>query len=165
MDDLKAYLIAKILWNTKVDAKAVITDFLNGFFGKAGKPIGQFLDLIHDKVRKENIHGDIWQDPNKPWLTPELLAESEKLFDKAEKVADNEEVLARVKHARLSLEYVKIYRECKQVGEKGTPEQKAETLKRLENFIARCKADGITQLCEWTGIDNTFNSLAEPLRK
>lgn len=165
MDDLKAYLIAKLLWNTKADAKAIIADFLNGFFGKAGKPIGQFLDLIHDKVRKENIHGDIWQDPNKPWLTPEILAESERLFDEAEKVADNEDVLRRVKHARLSLEYVKIYRECKQIGEKGTHEQKAETLKRLEDFIARCKADGITQLCEWTGIDNTFNSLAEPLRK
>jgi hypothetical protein len=39
MDDLKQYLIAKLLWNTRADVKAIRADFLNGFYGKAAGPI------------------------------------------------------------------------------------------------------------------------------
>lgn len=165
MDNLKAYMIAKLLWNTEADVKAITDDFLSGFFGKAGKPIGEFLDLLHDKVRTENIHGNIWQNVGAAFLTPEIMAESERLFDEAEQAADCPEVVKRVKHARLSLEYVKVVRECNHIGANGTPEQKADTLKKLEAFVRECKAGGITQLCEWTTIDNTFEQLAGPLRK
>ena len=165
MDNLKAYLLAKLLWNTKADPRAITDDFLNGYFGKAGKPIGQFLDLLHNKVRTENIHGTIWQNVDAAFLTPEIMTESERLFDEAEKLADSPEVLSRVKHARLSLEYVRVMREVNQVGAKGTSQEKAATLAKLEGFVKACEADGITQLNEWSGIRPYFEQLAAPLRK
>lgn len=163
MDDLKAYMLAKLLWDVNRDPKADVADFLQGFYGKAGKPIGQMLDLMHEKVRTENIHGTIWQDPNAPWLTPEMLAEMERLFDEAEKLADNPEILSRVKHARLSLEYVKVFRQVHKAAS-GTPEEKAAALQSLDAFIAKCKADGITQLAEWCSIDVTYENWAKGLR-
>ena len=165
MDNLKAYLIAELLWDTKADPKAITSDFLSGCFGKAGKPVGEFLDLLHNKVRTENIHGNIWQDVNAAFLTPEVMAESERLFDEAEKVADGPEVLKRVKHARLSLEYVNVMREVGKAGASGTPEEKAAALKNLEAFVGKCEADGITQLNEGSSIRAYFDQLAAPLKK
>ena len=63
MDDLKQYLIAKLLWNTRADVKAIRADFLKGFYGKAAEPVDQYLNLLHDKVRKDNIHGFIFNSP------------------------------------------------------------------------------------------------------
>jgi hypothetical protein len=164
MDELKAYVIARLLWDTTADAKVVREDFLNGYYGKAGKPIGQFLDLLHDKVRNENLHAGIYIGVEAPWLTPELMAESNKLFDEAEKLADDADVLERVKHSRLSLEYVDLLQTINHIGAHGTPEQKAETLTRLEKFIQECEADGITELNEGMPIRTRFEQLAAPLR-
>ena len=165
MDELKAYLIAKLLWNTDADPKAIRADFTNGYFGKAAKPINEWLDLLHNKVRTDNIHGGIYIGVDAPYLTSEIMAEGDRLFDEAEKLADNPDVLERVKHARLSLEYVKIIRECGSIGANGTPEQKAETLVKLEAFIKECEADGITQLNEGCPIRTRFDQLAAPLKK
>lgn len=155
MDDLKQYLIAKLLWNTKVDVEAIKTDFLNGIYGKSGRPIGEFLDLLHEKVRKDNIHGFIFNGINEAaiLLTPEVVANSDRLFDKAELLADDKDILARVKHTRLSLEYFKIMQEAKQAAASGTSEEKTEALRKLQNFAARCKADGIVQWSEGGTVD------------
>jgi len=154
MDDLKQYLIAKLLWNTRADVKAIRADFLNGFYGKAAGPVDQYLNLLHDKVRRDNIHGFIFNSPQATagLMTPEIVAAADKLFDEAQSLAENEEVLARVKHARLSLEYFKVMQEANQAAS-GTPEQKAEALRKLTDFAARCKADGITQWSEGGTVD------------
>jgi hypothetical protein len=188
MDELKAYMIAKMLWNTKVDQKTVIADFLNGYFGQAGaagasaagasipirrdipdrrdKPIGRFLDLLQDKVKTDNIHGGIYIDIYAPYMTNEVIAEGQRLFDEAEKVVPPEarEVLERVRHARLSVDYVPLMRDALAMGANGTPEQKAATLAKLEAFIRECKADGITNLDEGRTIDQTFEAYAKNLR-
>jgi hypothetical protein len=154
MDDLKQYLIAKLLWNTRADVKAIRADFLKGFYGKAAGPIDRYLDLLHDKVRKDNIHGFIFNSPQatEGLMTPEIVAAADKLFDEAQSLAENEAVLTRVKHARLSLEYFKIMQEANHAAS-GTPEQKAEALRKLTDFAARCKADGITQWSEGGTVD------------
>ena len=165
MDDLKAYMLAKTLWDEGADVNLVIADFLVGFYGKAAEPIHDWLKAMHKKVRDENLHGNIWANEGAGHLSPEILAKGEECFDRAEKLAENPGVLARVKHARLSLEYVKVMREAKRAGEKGTPEEKAAALGWLTDFRDRCKADGITQWSEWQPMDANFDALAAPLRK
>jgi hypothetical protein len=164
MDELKAYLTAKLLWDSNADPKAITADFLNGYYGQADKPIGQFLDLLQNKVKADNIHGGIYIDIYAPYMTNEVIAEGQRLFDEAEKLADGPEVLARVKHARLSVDYVPLMREALAMGANGTPDQKAATLQKLEAFIQECKADGITNLDEGRNIDQTFEAYAKGLR-
>ena len=164
MDELKAYLCAKLMWNTKANAWAVQNDFLNGYFGKAGKPIGEWIAMLHHKVLAEDIHGGIFQRADAPFLTPEIMAEGERLFDEAERVADDPEVLERVKHARLGIEYVKVRREVTKAEDSGDPAEKAAALRKLEALVQECKADGITALREWATIDQSFEKIAKPLR-
>ena len=165
MDDLKAYLLAKTLWDIGADADLITADFLVGFYGKAAEPINKWLQAMHKKVRDENIHGNIWSDVNAPHLSPDIMAKGEESFDEAEKLAESPEVLARVKHSRLSLEYVNVMREAKRTGANGTSEEKAAALKWLTDFADRCKADGITQWSEWGPMTASFDQLAAPLKK
>ncbi len=160
MDDLQAYLQAKLLWNSRLDPHAVITDFLDGYFGKAGKPIGEFLTLLENKVSKEHIHGHIEDMPdNAKYLTPEIMTQGNKLFDEAEKVADNPEILHRVRHSRLSLEWVDLYREIKRCSANGTPDERAAAKSHLFDFAARCKADGAEVWREGQSIDGWAQAL------
>ena len=163
MPELQAYLIAKLLWNTQTDRRRVVADFLNGYFGKSGKALGRFLDLMHDKVRTENIHVFHWDPVDAAFLSPEILAAGERAFDEAEKVADDADVLRRVRHARLSIEYIKVKREVDKASASGTPEEKAAALENLTAFVKKCKAAGVQRLEEWTPLEQHFERLAKPL--
>jgi hypothetical protein len=180
MPELQAYLAVKLLWNAELDEKALIADFLNGYFGKGGKPLGEFLDLLHDKVRDGKLHVFHWDPVDAAFLSPEILAAGERLFDEAEKLADNPEVLVRVRRARLSLEYVNVIRKIyetlglsgrdnenadllSKAGASATPEAKAATLEMLRAFIEECRAAGIQRLAEGAGVDQMYQRLAKPL--
>lgn len=165
MDELKAYLIAKLLWNTDADPKVIREDFLSGYYGKAGRPIGEFLDLLLNKVKEENLHGGIYIGVEAPWLTNEIIAEGDRLFDEAEKLAGSPGLLQRVKHARLSLEYVKTLQGINHAAGNGTAEDKAAILQRLEDFVKACEANGITQLNEGMPIRTRMEQLAAPLKQ
>jgi hypothetical protein len=164
MDDLKAYLMAKMLWDSRTDAKAAIADFLDGYFGKAGRPIGEFLDILHQKVRADNIHGYIWEGPDAAYLSPDVMAKGDALFAEAERVADNPEVLHRVRHARLSLDFVKVMRKTKLAAASGDAQRKSKALRDLDEFRAACEADGITSWNEAQPISERYQQLAASLK-
>ena len=168
MDGLKAYMLAKLLWNSHADSAAIVRDYLDGYFGKAGKPIGEYLELLEQRVRGTGLHG--WCatqsiDDVVDLMTPTVMTGSEKLFDQAEQLADNPQVLARVKHARFSIEYVKMMRRMKRAGEVGTEAERAGALAELKDLAARCAADGILQWREGEPLAATVDRLAGTLAK
>jgi len=108
-DELRTYLIAKLLWNPDADVEALTEDFLRGFYGPAAKPIRAYIRLMHDALDESGgdlgIYGFPW-DGFRTYLTPRLLAKYEKLLTKAEAAVSGDPVLeARVKRARLPLEF------------------------------------------------------------
>ncbi|HPG66911.1 MAG TPA: DUF4838 domain-containing protein [Candidatus Hydrogenedentes bacterium] len=112
LSGLSGYITAKFLWNAAYNEDTAINEFLEGVYGDAAKPIRRYIDLLHDKVERENIHTNIWIGPNEAgYLDDAILAKSDRLWDKAEKaVADQPEVLERVRIARLPVEYAWIER-------------------------------------------------------
>lgn len=149
MDNLKAYIQAKMLWNTTVDPSTVRKDFMQGFFGKAWQPIDQYVDLIQNEVVSENIHGGIFESVARVrFLPPDIMVKCNALFDEAEKLADSPDVLARVKHARLSVRYVEVSRQAEAAASSGTPEQKQAAKEALQVFVNDCIKDGITNFSE-----------------
>lgn len=104
---LSGYLNAKLLWDKNYDEDQAINEFLKGVYGDAAEPIRSYIDLLHDKVRDDNIHAGIWIGPqNSPFLTESIMAKSEVLWDEAEaRVATEPDVLFRVRTARLCHDY------------------------------------------------------------
>jgi len=108
MAPLRAYVLAKLLWNPDTDVQKHIDDFLKGYYGEAARAIRAYIKLLHRKVREKNVHLHIYDPPTSPFLDDEFLEEAEKLFDEAQRLADSEEVRFRVQVARLPVWYVKL---------------------------------------------------------
>jgi hypothetical protein len=111
MAELKAYVMAKCLWNPRYDVEKAVREFIAGYYGPAARPVREYLDLLHDKVERDHIHMGIGVGPDAPYLTPEVIARADQLFDEAERLAASDApCLERVKALRLSVQYVKLCR-------------------------------------------------------
>ncbi len=107
--ELKAYLISRLLWNPDCNVENVITDFMYGYYGRAGKFVRQYFDLVQGRINpKTHIH--LGLSPDDPIFSENFVNESIKIFEEAEKVADNEELLHRVEMASLPVLYLKCKR-------------------------------------------------------
>jgi hypothetical protein len=147
MATLKAYLLAKSLWNPDYPREKAIDEFLEGVYGDAAKPIRRYLDLLQDKVAQDDIHIHIWENPaNAPYLTDDLLAEADRLWDEAENaVASRPEVLNRVQAARLSEDYARIERGRM----KGASAETQDAARRAAaRFFPVAEKNGVTTLNE-----------------
>ncbi len=103
---LRPWYGMKLVWNPDQDANAIMRDFLNGYYGAAATPLYEYITLLEGKVEKENIHHHLYTNPAQGYLTDEVLERSVALFDAAEAaVAEDEELLERVRVARMPLTY------------------------------------------------------------
>lgn len=107
---LRPYYGMQLLWNPDQDPEAIITGFLKHYYGAAWEPIHRYITLLHDKVEQDNVHLHLYVNPAKGHIPDEILAQSEALFDEAEKaVAGDPEMLERVRVARMPLVYAKLF--------------------------------------------------------
>jgi len=159
MAELKSWVMAKALWNPNVDNQQLIDEFVDGYFGPAGKPIGQYLTLLHDSVAKTKTYLSIGVPPNSAYLTLDLMAQAEKLFNDAEAaVKTDPELLKRVQLARLPIRYVWScrWRDFQAMARK----QKlawpgpADFNANAQTFLDLCHANQITMLSEGARIDS-----------
>ncbi len=107
--ELRAYLIAKLLWDPECGVNAVIDDFMYGYYGRSGQYVRQYFDALHNRLTP-NTHIHLGLRPDDPLFSDEFVRESEALFDRAETVADTEEIRQRVEMARLPVMYLKCKR-------------------------------------------------------
>ena len=152
--ELRTYIMAKTLWDPSYDTDVVIDEFLKGYYGRAAKPIRQYLDLVHESAQsKPEMHVRIYSPPGVGYLTPEVLTRSVGLFDEAEgAVRDDATLLHRVQVARLPLIYSRValsrggaYRED---GDRLVQEGDADVGALLDRFERICKAEGVTRVRE-----------------
>ncbi|WP_372933737.1 DUF4838 domain-containing protein [Mariniphaga sediminis] len=104
--DLRAYLISKLLWNAEIDVNKVIDDFMSGYYGRSGQYVRLYFNLLHELITPETHFGCFMRHDNN-LFTDEFIVEAERIFDVAESVADNDEILQRVEVARLPVMYLK----------------------------------------------------------
>lgn len=110
MAELRAWVLAQLLWNPNLDERALIREFVEGYYGAAAAPhILQYLDLMHEASKGHNL--TCYSASTAPFLHFQPLAAAEALWDKAEKAAAAQpDFLARIRLARLSLRYVWLTR-------------------------------------------------------
>jgi hypothetical protein len=133
--ELRAYLLAKLLWNPNVNLDLVLDDFLAGYYGAASLPIRKYIDLMHDALSRSSISlttADSLKRHAQDFLAPDLLDQYEILFDQAERlVANQTELLERVQTARMPLIYAQL--ELQQ----GTVAKRTGLAKKLFEYAER----------------------------
>jgi len=159
--ELRAYIIAKLLWNPDVDVETIMDDFLFGYYGKSAKYIKKYIITTHGKLEVSGEPLLIYGNPVMPrdgYLSPELIVYYNKLFDKAEKKAKKTpEKLKRVKEARLPLQFATLEQgRYFGTGPNGYFYQSRDSLwvvkpemeELLTEFVEGCKQAGIERLQE-----------------
>lgn len=107
---LRGYYVSELLKDPGQDADAVLRDFLDGYYGAAGAPIWRYVTLLHDTVQREDLHMHLYTNPAQGYLTDDVVAAAEALFDEAEEtVRDDAELLERVRVARMPLIYARFF--------------------------------------------------------
>ncbi len=106
---LKVYLLGKLLWDPDMDTGALISDFLDGVFGPAAPYLAQYLEMMEAAAR--TCHMGLYDMPNAPYFTDELLDRADALFGEALAACAGEgDTLARVELEYLSVRYVRLAR-------------------------------------------------------
>ncbi|MFO1497334.1 MAG: DUF4838 domain-containing protein [Verrucomicrobiota bacterium] len=145
MGPLRAYLLAKLLWNPETDVARHRSEFVAAYYGKAGDLIQAYLDLAQRQVRGQECHAHIFDKSTACYLNDDLLREGERLLSAAEQLADNDTVRARVEVAALPIWYVKI------ATNRVTDQARADLLRR---FLAVARQAGISNISEGMSLDD-----------
>jgi hypothetical protein len=145
MGPLRAYVLAKLLWDPDTDVQKHIREFTDAYYGKAAVAIRRYLDLVHDQVRGKAVHAHIFDPPTAPYLNDALIRGAEESFDDAEKLSDNDTIRSRVQVARLPVWYVEL------ATDRVAGEAKAGLLRR---FLLVARKAGITNISEGRTLDD-----------
>ncbi len=138
--ELRSYLLAKLLWNPDLDTRLIMNEFLLGYYGMAAAPIREYIDLLQNKVEKENIHLNIYDPPTSRFLTEETVSKAERLFELAMLLADDDTILERVKRAGLPVKFARLA-----LGKKDTCRYK-ELVEDFFREVDRYKISAIREL-------------------
>lgn len=110
---LRAWLIGHLLWNPDLDEKALIREFVEGYYGPAAPHILAYLKVINDAGSDSGIRLGCFRQTTRDWLPLEELNEATRLMNRAQAaVAAKPPFAERVRRARLPLDHVWIKRFC-----------------------------------------------------
>ena len=109
LQELRQYLLAKLLWNPDYDADSLTRNFLDGYYGAAGVFIDRYLKEAEHALQHSGEPLLLYSSPMQEtgsFLHPENIEVYNRLFDQAEKAVAGDSLLtSRVRKARLPLRY------------------------------------------------------------
>ena len=136
MDDLKSYIIGRLLWNPDTDIDDEMQRFFKAVYGEAAPYMAQYVELMEKAPVNDCLF--IKQYPDADWITDELVSEADEIFQKAMAAAGGV-YLARVQREYLAVRYLQLVRM-----ELDAPNRDV----LIDTFIADVKKNGITELME-----------------
>jgi len=114
-DEMRSWVIAKLMWDPTLDLNALMLDFAYGHYGKAAPAIVQYDELLRqagvDHAKElESPPGGIRYEMDHPFLSKEFLDKATALFGRAMALAESDTIRRRVERAEMPVLYVKLMR-------------------------------------------------------
>ncbi len=145
MGPLRAYVLAKLLWDPKTDVQKHITEFLDAYYGSAAPYVRAYIDCVERQVRDGKTHAHIFDSPKAGYLNDNFIASASEILDKAEQAADTDSTRLRVQIVRLPVWYVQLATN-RVTGEART--------KLLEKFLEIARKAHISNINEGQSLDD-----------
>lgn len=155
-NELRLYLISKLLWDPWCDISVHKKEFMEYFYGDAAPALTEYLDLLCDTVEKENIHVGFNSRPIKAFLREELLDRYDELFDKAAEAVKGDPLrLWRVEKNRLSIRWVRL-KQATMLRNEYDPDQ-------INRFFTDWRAYNLSRIDEFCNYETTHRALLDGL--
>jgi len=160
MAALNSYIQAHLLWDIDADVAALTQDFCNGYYGKAGPFVLQYLDKRRQQMEQSGRHLDIYGNPItdlRGYLSATAIDGYDQLLEQAEQAVAGTPYEARVLRIRMGLDYA-VLQQSRHFGVEAhgflsntgaaTYAVKPEWMRKVDNFVNACKASGVKELSE-----------------
>ena len=149
MAELRAYMIAKLLWNPDCDERAVMNEFIDAVYGPAAPHIREYVEIVHGVTEDPDCHlyttvARIPADYISPCWTDDVLDRADAALDNAEQACDTEELLERIRTVRMPVDYLRIRR---------TPDG-PERDELVDALVRKARRDGTGSIAEGHKIDD-----------
>ncbi|MBU0638981.1 MAG: DUF4838 domain-containing protein [Planctomycetes bacterium] len=153
MAELRAWVLAKLLWDPTRDGQELIDEFLDGYYGSAAGPIRAYLKLTHDAVEASDDWLGCFSRADAKFLSLKTLSAGLKLLEQAEAAVGDDAVLRqRVQVARLPLLYTLLIRwEAlhKKADAEALPWPVEDDIRAVyERFMTIARAKNVTHVAE-----------------
>jgi hypothetical protein len=144
--NLRTWMIARLLWNPNEDYKALIKEFVDGYYGAAAPYVLQYIELMHESMAQT---GDTLREkttPDAPYLNLNFLMAADKLFAQAhDAVKGQPQFLKHVEITRMSVDCTILFRrfDFLQDAQKRGIAWDPDTNNRMKRLFANWEMSGI----------------------
>lgn len=137
-DDLKAYIISRLLWNPETDIDKEMSMFFDTVYGKeAGAFMKEYVTLTEKACSSAPL--SIYQNPDAEYITDEFVEKADSLFKQAIKSTPSDEIRKRIEREYLSVRFLQLARM-----EMNVPDR----TEQIEQFFYDVKKHGMTEIME-----------------
>lgn len=146
--EMRAYVLARLLWNPDLDTDELIDGFMGAYYGAAAPKVRDYFDYIHKVIADSGRHFTLVQncaDIFDGLISDENLARMDKIWEEAIEAAEGKDK-AHTRAANLSWRFYKM---MSRRGEWAPEESYADEEKR---FYHDCNELGVTKLREGVNI-------------
>lgn len=154
MAELRAWVLARLLWNPSLDEGKLREDFLTGYYGPAAGAMDDYLEGLEAALAKSGDALGCYSPSDARFLSFETLTRSWRVLDRARKRAGRSaEYRRRVLRATLPAAYAVLARwddlkaEAERAGRAWPWPATRDAF--LEWFVDSARAEGITMISEW----------------
>ena len=141
--EMRAYMIAKLMWDPYQNADSLMRTFMKGYYGAAAPYIYKYQMMLTGALLSSSTPLWIYDSPishKNGMLNDRLMKVYAEIFDQAEAaVAGDSTLLARVQTARLPLRYSEL-----EITRTKNGQDAEATSRKLEIFREQCAKYGIT---------------------
>ncbi len=159
MAELRAWVLARLLWNPALDERALRKEFLRGYYGPAAGDVAEYLALLERAVAASGDALGCYSPPDAKFLSLETLGRAWEILGRAERrTAGRPEYARRVRRAKLPVVYVAFVRWDalrKDASARRTAWPWPDGRDKLGRwFLENARAEGVTHISEWQAFED-----------
>ena len=143
---LRAYVTARLLWDTNVNVRCDIEEFHHAYYGLAGPAMLAYFDLLQHVVSFPPAgQGDHCWCCSSPHFSDRFVAQAGQLFSQALAAAEDEAVRGRVRQAQMSIDYLEWVRAKRFRVQNGiyAPADLDDARTRFQSLLSKARSFGI----------------------
>lgn len=147
LDELKSYVTARLLSDTKESLDYLIKDFCENYYGiDSSKYIVDYINMWEDEIYDKTLW--LYDDADSDLFTDELIEKGTKLLQLAYVNANNDIYKERIEKLLLGMEYAYLVR---------LPLDFENRNNLIDEFYEKVKKHHITELMERTALEFSIN--------
>ena len=150
--DLRAWVMARLLWDPYQDGDALVNEWMHGVYGRAYEPMRTYFDLMHERVADPDHHLHIFEPPTREKWPDHVVASMDSLHEVALSIADGDTTsIYYIKKNRMAVKFIQHIMNTghlQVVDGAYRPVENKVTVEDHDRFIEYIKPFGVKRLRE-----------------